>query len=234
MSPEQAQGEPADTRSDIYSLGAVMYEMLTGKDPFFEAATVYELIQAHVLTPPLRFAERNVSFPLPVEDTILKCLKKRPEDRFQAVQELQSALVDALSGQLDGDYRDYLLRFATRNISRGPLLETKPRLGLTISREALAITQKDKMSTSVNPQPPVSNPPVVSKSRYSRYDSTSWIPWTIAACSMLLALSLGVILLNLMARIRASAPAVMAIDKPGESAAQRGLTTKRAPRNSLE
>lgn len=215
MSPEQAQGEPSDNRSDIYSLGAVMYEMLSGKDPFYEVATVYELIQAHVLTPPPRFTEanRNVNVPLPVEDTIMRCLEKRPEDRFQTVGELQSALIDALSGQLEGDSRDYLLRFATRNISKEPPHERKllpPRT--TITREALQVTVKE-----MPPAPPriqqnsrFTNPPTSAAER--------WIPWTIAGCSLLLAISLSVVVLSLLGHKNAiSAPPAIAGDKPNLS-----------------
>ncbi len=227
MSPEQAQGEPSDNRSDIYSLGAVMYEMLSGKDPFYEVSTVYELIQAHVLTPPPRFSEscRNVKVPLPVEDTILRCLEKRPEDRFQTVGELQSALVDALSGQLEGDSRDYLLRFATRNISKEPPAERKllpPRT--TITREALQVTQKD-----VVPAPPP--PRIQQNSRFSGPPPSAaerWIPWTIAGCSLLLALSLGVVVLSLLGHNRAvtTPPSTISSEKPNAGSAAESADNK--------
>ncbi len=113
MSPEQAMSEPSDARSDIYSLAAVMYEMLTGKDPFFEATSVYELIQAHVQQkpPPFAHANPNVFVPIKVEQSILKALEKKPDNRYQSVGQLQSDLIGGLSGQLDRTGSEYILHF---------------------------------------------------------------------------------------------------------------------------
>lgn len=116
MAPEQANGDPIDTRSDIYGLGAVFYEMLTGKDPFFESTTVYDIIQAHIEKPPPPFAQANpdVMVPPAVQAVIFKSLNKKSADRYQTIAEMQAALVEALSPQLEGASRDYLLRFSTR------------------------------------------------------------------------------------------------------------------------
>jgi serine/threonine protein kinase len=215
MSPEQAQGEPSDTRSDIYSLGTVMYEMLTGKDPFFEVVSVYELIQAHVSTPPPKFAERDLQYKIPfaVEDTIMKCLEKKPEDRFQSVAELQSSLVEALSGQLEGASRDYLLRFTTRHVSREPIIEARSSSTERVSREQLAITQKDPSAYPAKSQPVSVN----SRFKHRSGPDVRWIPWTIAACSMLLALSLGVVVWNLLDRVQVVPPPAIADRKPNSS-----------------
>ena len=116
MAPEQANGEPVDTRSDIYGLGAVFYEMLTGKDPFFESTTVYEIIQSHIEKPPPPFKHANpdVVVPPAVQSVIFKSLNKKSSERYQTIAEMQAALVEALSPQLEGASRDYLLRFSTR------------------------------------------------------------------------------------------------------------------------
>jgi serine/threonine-protein kinase len=92
MSPEQAtgRGEP-DARSDIYSLGAVAYFLLTGKPPF-DGLTPVEVIMAHLNkepTPPSTVAE---GVPPDLEQIIMKCLAKKPEDRFQTAMELYAAL----------------------------------------------------------------------------------------------------------------------------------------------
>jgi serine/threonine protein kinase len=100
MSPEQCMGESGDERSDIYSLGAVMYEMITGQDPFHGASTIFEFIQRHVHAqpPPIFQVNAGVSIPLQLEGVIFRALEKNPDDRYQSAQELQDAIVEACSG----------------------------------------------------------------------------------------------------------------------------------------
>jgi serine/threonine-protein kinase len=94
MSPEQASGdERIDARSDIYSLGAVMYYMLTGRPPFSFDNPVKVMIAhaSHDVTPPRQF---NPDLPLDVEEIILRCLEKDPEHRYQDVLGLKRALTE--------------------------------------------------------------------------------------------------------------------------------------------
>lgn len=97
MSPEQCLGGGGDARSDVYSLGACMYEMLCGKDPFWYAATIFELIQRHVNTIPAPLHEQceGLVVPKEIESTVFKALEKNPEDRYQSAQEMQEAIVNA-------------------------------------------------------------------------------------------------------------------------------------------
>ena len=87
ISPEQAKGEKADTRSDIYSLGIIMYEMLTGEKPF-KAETYTGYIQKHIHEIPKSPSKFNPNIPSYLEKIILKCLEKDKRDRYQNTEEI--------------------------------------------------------------------------------------------------------------------------------------------------
>ena len=91
MSPEQAQGERGDTRSDVYSLGIILYEMATGQVPF-KADNLAGLILKHITEAPKRPSVYNPDVPPAIEAAILKALNKAPDDRFQTVDEMRAAL----------------------------------------------------------------------------------------------------------------------------------------------
>jgi serine/threonine-protein kinase len=92
-SPEQLTGEPVDARSDLYSFGLVLYELLTGVCPF-EGHSVRELIAAHLQAEPLSFAlsDPDGRVPTGLRAIVLRLLAKHPEERFAGTAELAEAL----------------------------------------------------------------------------------------------------------------------------------------------
>jgi serine/threonine-protein kinase len=92
MSPEQASGdESIDARSDIYSLGAVLYYMLTGRPPF-EFDNPVKVMIAHASQDVVPPRVHNASIPQALEEVVLRCMEKDPDHRYQEVVELQRAL----------------------------------------------------------------------------------------------------------------------------------------------
>lgn len=91
MSPEQVEGKVIDNRTDIYSVGIVMYEMLTGKPPF-ESDTLIAIAHKQIFEFPTPPKDLNPQIPVWLDNIILKCLAKEPENRYQDVGELISDL----------------------------------------------------------------------------------------------------------------------------------------------
>lgn len=102
FSPEQAKGSVTDAKSDLYSLGVVMYEMLTGKVPF-DADTPVSVALKHIQEEPVPPIELNPEIPTAVNDIVLKAMKKDPTERYQSATEMLADLSKALKDP-DGDF----------------------------------------------------------------------------------------------------------------------------------
>lgn len=115
MSPEQVQGHPLDARSDLYSLGAVMYEMLCGQRPF-RAGALGKLLRQVVQSEPEPLREVRPDLPEELEAIVLRALEKDPERRFRNGAELAAELtrvhqkLRSLQPEIDDDERFAVLR----------------------------------------------------------------------------------------------------------------------------
>ena len=99
MSPEQAQGKRVDSRADLYSLGVVLFEMLTGV-PLYEAESVVMLMGKHIAAPVPTISERAIEVEVPpvVEALVGRLLAKHPEERCQTAQEILASIDSIMGG----------------------------------------------------------------------------------------------------------------------------------------
>jgi len=91
MSPEQALGRPVDNRSDVYAVGVLLYELLSGMPPF-DDGTPMEVLTNQITTPPPPLAERALALPQGAAEVVATALAKEPGDRYPSVR----AMIDAI------------------------------------------------------------------------------------------------------------------------------------------
>ncbi len=140
LSPEQARGEPVDARSDVYSLGCVLYEVLTGDPPFTGDSPVAVAYQ-HVREDPVPPSQRYAGISAELDAVVLKALAKNPDNRYQTEAEMRADLVRVHNGEppeapkvLTSADRASLLVSGHPGELRGPRTDPLPRQQLDFPR----------------------------------------------------------------------------------------------------
>lgn len=141
MSPEQLRGEPLDHRSDIYSLGVVLYHMLTGRQPFEASTTdLISVIYKHLEKPPEPPSQINPLIPPEVEAVVLKALAKKPDDRFGSAGLMAQELKIALGLSSSSNYPEVSPRLRTRTSSpAAPTAPSAPKRQLALLIGAVGV-----------------------------------------------------------------------------------------------
>jgi eukaryotic-like serine/threonine-protein kinase len=171
LSPEQARGGEVDQRSDLYSLGVVLYELLTGKTPF-EGETPVEIAMKHLSNTPQTPSELRSDIPPELDMVILRALAKDPDDRYQSADEME--------GDLDRVARGAPVAAATVDAATQVL-----------SRPAVAPAAAATAATMIAPPSRVPPPPVVEDEVHEEGGGRPIWPWLLAAAFVIVAIVAG-------------------------------------------
>jgi eukaryotic-like serine/threonine-protein kinase len=152
LSPEQALGRAVDARSDLYSLGAVLYEMLAGKPPFVGDSAV-AVIYKHLNEEPQSLAAAGVDVPANVERIVMRLLAKDHDRRYASADELADALTDAMDSGSHGESRGSTgateLEVSSADVRVGDAaLSPLPLAGRAEERQALVDALDDAVAGS--------------------------------------------------------------------------------------
>ncbi|WP_166907428.1 Stk1 family PASTA domain-containing Ser/Thr kinase [Mycobacterium sp. DL440] len=121
LSPEQARGETVDARSDVYSLGCVLYEILTGEPPFIGDSPVAVAYQ-HVREDPVAPSTRHTGISPDLDAVVLKALAKNPDNRYQTAADMRTDLIRVHSGEAPEAPKVFTESERTSMMNSGPML----------------------------------------------------------------------------------------------------------------
>lgn len=140
MSPEQCAGKPVDHRSDIYSMGCVMFEVLTGAPPF-SGETSIATIMMHQSKTPLTLKEASLGrdFPTEIENLVASMLEKEPDDRIQSLLDVAQLLIGVQKGLSGGKLLDKVVSVPVQQQKKAEEALKRQNKYLTLTTGALVL-----------------------------------------------------------------------------------------------
>jgi hypothetical protein len=180
MSPEQVRGQEVDLRTDIYSLGATLYESLVGDTPF-DGQTHFEIMTKHLSDLPKPPSKLGIAMPRSIEDAIMRSLLKKATDRFDNARDmrkiLEAALVDGGASVVE-----------TQRLHREMLVDTRPskdeRAGAPAS-SSLGLAQTARAATAADLADQLEPSTSARSVRRTRGGRSSRWPWIVLALLVL-------------------------------------------------
>jgi eukaryotic-like serine/threonine-protein kinase len=170
LSPEQARGGEVDQRSDLYSLGVVLYELVTGKTPF-EGDTPVEIAMKHLSNTPQTPSELRSDIPSELDMVIMRALAKDPEERYQSADEMEADL---------------------ERVARGaPVAAATVDAATQVLRRPAAAATAATAATMIAPSRTVPPPPVVEEEVEEEGGGRPIWPWLLAAAFVIAAVVAG-------------------------------------------
>jgi len=174
LSPEQARGGEVDPRSDLYSLGVVLYELLTGKTPF-DGETPVEIAMKHLSNTPKPPSKLRPDVPPELDMVVLRALAKNPNDRYQSADEMESDLERVARGA----------RVAAATVDTATQVLRRPD-----AAAAVAATAATMIAPPVSA--PAAPPPVIEEEELASGDEGRPIwPWLVAVAFVVAAVIAG-------------------------------------------
>jgi eukaryotic-like serine/threonine-protein kinase len=181
LSPEQARGGEIDQRSDLYSLGIVLYELLTGKTPF-DGETPVEIAMKHLSTTPKPPSQLRPEIPRELDMVVMRALAKNPDDRYQSADEMEADLERVARGA----------RVSAATVDAATQVLSRPAAAEAASATAATMIAPSPVETTVAPPPAVVEEEEVEEGGPER---PLW-PWLVAIGFVIAAVIAGFFVWN--------------------------------------
>jgi len=204
LSPEQAKGGEVDPRSDLYSLGVVLYELLTGKTPF-DGETPVEIAMKHLSTPPKPPSQLRPDIPRELDMVVMRALAKNPDERYQSADEMEGDLERVARGA----------RVSATTVDTATQVLRRPAAAAAAA-SATAATMIAQPPASAAPPPAV----IAEEEEYEEGGDRPLWPWLVAVGFVVAAVIAGFFVWQELSGSTPQVPANNYVNEPQASAEQ--------------